>query len=148
MKPVEVRSQLVEALQIDLVGPLPVPEHARYASEVLNQRPSNWYLTGFLAPSGARPPAQAAQAGVFSEKPPEGGFERAVCRPSAVGCYVHRQERRRSLRTFDPCHEFRRGDPPRRRLTRRRPGSPDALGIAPATCPKPPSGGFPLETPA
>jgi len=56
----EVRERLVEALNLDLIGP-----HAGHdlESERLPGwvRPSNWYLTGFLIPAGA-PPAQSADA--------------------------------------------------------------------------------------
>jgi hypothetical protein len=47
----EVRERLVEALELDLVGPW--TGHA-FAEEKLPGwvRPSNWYLTGFLIPSG------------------------------------------------------------------------------------------------
>jgi len=56
----EVRTQLVEALKLDLVGPWaghPLAEE-RLPGWV---RPSNWYLTGFLIPSGT-PPEKAADA--------------------------------------------------------------------------------------
>jgi hypothetical protein len=46
--PAEVREQLVEALQLDLVGP--TPEDALHAEETIPQAPSLWYLTGFLVP--------------------------------------------------------------------------------------------------
>jgi hypothetical protein len=54
----EVRSSLVEALKLDLVGPC--PGHA-LAEERLPGwvRPSNWYLTGFLIPSGTSPEKRA-----------------------------------------------------------------------------------------
>ena len=45
-----VRRELVDAVQIDLIGPrvgLGTPD------EVLPQRPSSWYLTGFLVPLDA-----------------------------------------------------------------------------------------------
>ncbi|MFO0262262.1 MAG: hypothetical protein ACK53V_11595, partial [Planctomycetota bacterium] len=48
--PVEVRSSLVSALQLDLIGPtgsLGDPQ------ERLSQMPSRWYLTGFLVPTDA-----------------------------------------------------------------------------------------------
>jgi hypothetical protein len=50
----EVRARLVEALKLDLVGPW--VGHA-LADERLPGwiRPSNWYLTGFLIPSGTPP---------------------------------------------------------------------------------------------
>ncbi|MCY4350681.1 MAG: DISARM system helicase DrmA [Thiotrichales bacterium] len=56
----EVRERLVEALNLDLIGP--GAGHA-LASECLpgRVRPSNWYLTGFLIPAGA-PPEQSADA--------------------------------------------------------------------------------------
>ncbi len=44
---VDVREELTEALRLDLVGPRP---HSPYADEVLSDRPSTWYLTGFLVP--------------------------------------------------------------------------------------------------
>src|SRR5664280_381808 len=54
----EVRTRLVEALKLDLVGP--------WAGHVLAEerlqgwvRPSNWYLTGFLIPSGTAPEKSA-----------------------------------------------------------------------------------------
>jgi Helicase conserved C-terminal domain len=50
----DVRENLVDALRLDLVGPW--PGHA-YAEERLPGwiRPSVWYLTGFLIPTGAAP---------------------------------------------------------------------------------------------
>lgn len=56
----EVRDRLVDALRLDLVGPR--TGHA-FADERLPGwvRPSNWYLTGFLIPSGT-PPEQSADA--------------------------------------------------------------------------------------
>ena len=47
MEPVDVRTQLVEALRLDLVGP---NNDSDLAGEVLPQSPSRWYLTGFLVP--------------------------------------------------------------------------------------------------
>ncbi len=58
--PLEVRARLVEALRLDLVGPW--VGHS-LAEERLPGwvRPSNWYLTGFLIPSGT-PPERRADA--------------------------------------------------------------------------------------
>jgi hypothetical protein len=57
---VAVRQQLVEALMLDLVGPW--AGHALAAERLHGrERPSNWYLTGFLIPSGT-PPEQRADA--------------------------------------------------------------------------------------
>ncbi len=49
-----VRERLVEALNLDLIGP---GANHELAAERLPGwvRPSNWYLTGFLIPSGTRP---------------------------------------------------------------------------------------------
>jgi Helicase conserved C-terminal domain len=54
----EVRERLVEALELDLVGPWAGHE---LADEMLPGwvRPSNWYLTGFLIPSDASPDTSA-----------------------------------------------------------------------------------------
>ncbi|MDH6106002.1 DISARM system helicase DrmA [Anabaenopsis tanganyikae CS-531] len=47
----QVRSQLITALQLDLIGP--TPEDIDHQEEILDQAPSKWYLSGFLVPSGA-----------------------------------------------------------------------------------------------
>src|ERR1035438_6609089 len=52
MTAAQVRSKLVEALQLDLVGP---GQTLGNPAEVLPQSPSRWYLTGFLAPLDAAP---------------------------------------------------------------------------------------------
>ena len=52
MTPVEVPPGLVDALRLDLVGP---ENGSELESEVLNQAPSRWYLTGFLVPLEADP---------------------------------------------------------------------------------------------
>ena len=46
----EARAKLVEALQIDLVGPW--PGHA-FERELLPENPTRWYLTGYLVPESA-----------------------------------------------------------------------------------------------
>src|SRR4051812_30901411 len=46
----EARAKLVEALQLDLVGPW--PGHA-FANELLPENPTRWYLTGYLVPEAA-----------------------------------------------------------------------------------------------
>jgi hypothetical protein len=64
MKPTDVRSSLLSALEADLVGPfaLGVPgttaEEARASSEILEIPPSRWYFIGFLAPQGRRAPPE------------------------------------------------------------------------------------------
>jgi len=55
---VEVRKYLVEALKLDLVGPW--SDHSLAEEQLPGWvRPSNWYLTGFLIPSGT-PPEKSA----------------------------------------------------------------------------------------
>src|SRR6266702_2813869 len=55
-----VRERLVEALKLDLVGPW--VGHALSDERLPGWvRPSNWYLTGFLIPSGS-PPEKSADA--------------------------------------------------------------------------------------
>ncbi|WP_088892363.1 DISARM system helicase DrmA [Leptolyngbya ohadii] len=49
--PADVRSHLIDALQLDLVGPSPNDEI--HAEEIIPQPPSKWYLTGFLVPFDA-----------------------------------------------------------------------------------------------
>lgn len=63
----DVRVRLVEALRLDLVGPdASVLSDARMLVEVLPEAPSQWYLTGFLAPSDG--PEQARS----DDETPEG----------------------------------------------------------------------------
>ena len=52
MKSVEVRTKLIDALRLDLVGP---SDGLGDTNEVLPQAPSRWYLTGFLVPLEAAP---------------------------------------------------------------------------------------------
>jgi hypothetical protein len=59
MTSAEVRSKLVEALRLDLVGP---GVNLGDAQEVLPQAPSRWYLTGFLVPLGAKPEQRKDEA--------------------------------------------------------------------------------------
>src|SRR5271170_6821564 len=47
---VEIRTKLVDTFRRDLVGPHPGKD-ADLARERLNESPSRWYLTGFLAPT-------------------------------------------------------------------------------------------------
>ena len=42
------RAKIVDLFRRDLIGPS--PEDTDLAKEVLKERPSRWYLTGFLAP--------------------------------------------------------------------------------------------------
>src|SRR5881296_3902679 len=56
----EVRGKLVDALKLDLVGPW--IGHVLAEEQLPGRvRPSNWYLTGFLIPTGT-PPEKSADA--------------------------------------------------------------------------------------
>ena len=46
---VEIRAHLVELFRRDLIGP--GTQDTDLANERLNESPSRWYLTGFLAPA-------------------------------------------------------------------------------------------------
>jgi hypothetical protein len=81
---VAVRSSLVRALELDLVGPGPADD---LAAEVLPQAPSRWYLTGFLVPLGA-PEEQRADVAPDDEPdiPEErhGGDDAAAPEPASA----------------------------------------------------------------
>lgn len=93
----EVRSELVDALQLDLIGPTgPLGNH----KEVLPQTPSRWYLTGFLVPTDADEEQrcdptsndeldQAAEpAGLDDDDSPEKPAARRSFLPSSLGISV------------------------------------------------------------
>ena len=90
-----VRDYLIEALRLDLIGPRTGDEVLQY--ERLPSAPSRWYLTGFLAPTGA-PDAQRAQdaeeeldepseptQGGDDASAPERGSGKRVFLPSSMG---------------------------------------------------------------
>jgi hypothetical protein len=97
MTSAEVRQQLVDALRLDLVGPR---ESLGSPDEVLPQRPSSWYLTGFLVPLDAdesqRGEETAAEevdevddsAGLEDATPPEPASARRKYLPSSIGLSV------------------------------------------------------------
>jgi len=93
--PLEVRQELVDALQVDLVGPTgPMGNH----KEVLTQTPSRW--TGFLVPTDANEDQrsdptsndeldQAAEpAGLDDDSTPEKSAARRSYLPSSMGISV------------------------------------------------------------
>ena len=95
--PLDVRMSLVDALQIDLIGPIgALGDHA----EILPQSPSRWYLTGFLVPTDADegqrcdPTSndeldQAAEpAGIDDDDSPEKPAARRSYLPSSMGVSV------------------------------------------------------------
>lgn len=94
-----VRGELVEALREDLVGPMEAG--SALAEEVLPMSPTQWYLTGFLAPwAGAvedrsdqlgLDELDEAQSGDGEEeegKAPERSSARRVMFPSSIGLTV------------------------------------------------------------
>ncbi|MDX2099441.1 MAG: DISARM system helicase DrmA [Leptolyngbyaceae cyanobacterium bins.59] len=103
----EIRSTLVDALQLDLVGP--IPTDTEHAEEVLIQAPSKWYLTGFLAPFGAKPEERSDDEGnVETEElgnseasedsgAPERGAARKAPFPSSMGLSFLASQQTREL---------------------------------------------------
>jgi hypothetical protein len=96
MTSAEVRSKLVESLELDLVGPRP---GLGEANEVLPQSPSRWYLTGFLVPIDAASSQKvdedateeldtAESGGVDDDEPPERGSARNRIFASSMGVSV------------------------------------------------------------
>jgi hypothetical protein len=95
--PEEIRHDLVDALQLDLVGPTGALGNPK---EVLPQSPSRWYLTGFLVPTDADEEQrsdptsadeldQAAEpAGLDDDKAPEKAAARRSYLPSSMGVSV------------------------------------------------------------
>jgi len=93
----QIRSELVEALQLDLIGPS--NDHA-FARELLPDAPSRWYLSGFLVPSDA-PVEQRTDETADDEidsagegdatdddAPPDRGAARKKFLPSSMGLSV------------------------------------------------------------
>ena len=96
MTSVEVRTKLVEALRLDLVGP---GVHLGDSNEVLPQAPSRWYLTGFLVPLGAKAEQRADEAadddfddagegGTDDDMPADKPAARQRYFPSSIGASV------------------------------------------------------------
>jgi len=96
MTSADVRSKLVESLELDLVGPRP---GLGAADEILPQSPSRWYLTGFLVPIDAAPSQKldeeateeldsAESGGVDDDEPPERGSARNRIFASSMGMSV------------------------------------------------------------
>src|SRR5262245_40269233 len=92
---VAVRDELVDALVLDLVGPLTPDHHLR--DEVLPQAPSRWYLTGFLVPVEAaaeqRTDADSSEGietegergGTDDAETPDSAAARVAYLPSSIG---------------------------------------------------------------
>ena len=67
MKPVNVRSQLMQALRLDLIGP---ENGTDLEAEILPQALSRWYLTGFLVPLEAAKSRRATRRRTTISSPP------------------------------------------------------------------------------
>lgn len=118
--PVEVREELVEALRRDLIGPRPADRDER---EVLDQPPSRWYLTGFLAPIDAPdeqrsdPLAQESldlggdEGDGDDTAAPEAPAARRVFFPSSIGLSVLVPGDATSLTVTATWGEYRGGSP-------------------------------------
>ena len=94
---VEIRNDLVDILELDLVGP---GSGSANESEVLSQAPSRWYLTGFLVPYEA-PESQRSDAtgteeldlisktgGIDDDTKPEQASARRAFFPSSIGISI------------------------------------------------------------
>ena len=116
--PKEVRSQLVDALRLDLVGPdstrsLGTPD------EVLPQAPSRWYLTGFLVPLEADDSQRAEETstdemdevsdtkGLDDAVVPEPVAARLAYMPSSIGLSVLVAPAARHLRVIVRWGDYR-----------------------------------------
>lgn len=77
----QIRQQLVEALQLDLIGP--TTEHRGRLEERLPQPPSIWYITGFLVPNAFQEEAGRPAEGDQASSADLAGEEPATTPPSA-----------------------------------------------------------------
>ncbi|MGO8903463.1 MAG: helicase, partial [Isosphaeraceae bacterium] len=121
MKPAEVRSQLVDALRVDLVGP---DNGSDLEAEVLSQAPSRWYLTGFLVPLEADPAQKIddtsqdefdfeggdAEAG-DDDTIPETPASRRAFFPSSIGLSLLVTETTEKLRVIVQWGDYRAESP-------------------------------------
>ncbi|MBW4599045.1 MAG: DISARM system helicase DrmA [Calothrix sp. FI2-JRJ7] len=119
--PAEVRQHLIEALQLDLVGP--TPDDVDYIEEIIDQAPSKWYLTGFLVPYGASFEQRADETadeeldelgrvgGGDDEGTPEKTFAKKAFFPSSMGLSLLVNENTSHLNAtiawgdYSPCKE-------------------------------------------
>lgn len=96
--PAEVRSCLIDALQLDLVGP--TPNDIAHVDEIIDQAPSKWYLTGFLVPYEASVEQRSEDIGNDDideisqvnagddEKQPDSASARRAFFPSSMGLSI------------------------------------------------------------
>jgi hypothetical protein len=93
-RPVDVRADLLRALELDLVGPT---KGSPLEEEVLPQAPSRWYLTGFLVPTDTGEEQRAEETsreevdeltdsgGTDDAAAPEPASARRIFYPSSIG---------------------------------------------------------------
>jgi len=124
----DVRQRLVEALELDLVGPWPGHE---LEGEALRRRdrPSHWYLTGFLVPRNAPPEeiadadaddelgAEAGKNGIGDEGPPEPAAAKKAYYPSSMGLSMLLREDVSTLRVRVTWGDYVKDAVPRSDLT-------------------------------
>lgn len=120
----DVRSRLVEALRLDLVGPWPGHElehEMLYAFE----RPSTWYMTGFLVPRDS--PAEvssdadadddlgveAGAEGLKDEAPDDKAAAKKAYYPSSIGLSFLIPTKTQSLKVLLTWGDYRREDIPK-----------------------------------
>src|SRR5689334_13225492 len=106
MTSLEIRRELVKALQLDLIGP---DDELGYRGEILPQAPSRWYLTGYIVPIDADQEELADAdsteevdeasdaAGIDDAVPPEPASARQRYLPSSIGLSILASERTREL---------------------------------------------------
>ncbi len=121
MTSAEVRSKLVEALRLDLVGP---GTNLGDPKEVLPQAPSRWYLTGFLVPLGAKAEQktdetaadeldQAGDGGAVDEDvPADKPSARPRFFPSSIGASVIVPAGMKGMRVIVHWGDYRRSKEP------------------------------------
>ena len=117
MTPADVRDRLITALHVDLVGPA-------LADEILNEIPTRWYLTGFLAPLNAgvdqrsdpdaddEPDLIDTAAGVEDNVSPEPAAARHSLFPASLGLSVLVSANTPHLTVQLDWGDYQRLDPP------------------------------------
>src|SRR5262245_10875864 len=117
MAPFEARHQLVESLGLDLIGP---GKGSPLEAEILPQRPSAWYLTGFLVPFDAGEDHRVDETGTeeigqVSDAPdlddataPEPAAARRAFFPSSIGLSLLVPSQARQLQVTARWGDYKR----------------------------------------
>lgn len=119
--PTQVRDALTHALDLDLIGPGPGDEHAEERLPGW-ERPSTWYLTGFLVPTGT-PAAQRSdddadddyeaevpdQPGLPEESVQQGKRSKRTYFPSSMGLTFLVPQAAAAIRVTATWGDYRRG---------------------------------------